>query len=67
MQILGSIPNADVGKVSVIMSVMSRLTVSQQLADIWLKVGVGQLLLYSSQLPKLQQKVAVWENFVHIL
>lgn len=63
MQILGSIPNADVGKVSV----MSRLTVSQQLADIWLKVGVGELLLYSSQLPKLQQKVAVWENFVHIL
>lgn len=49
MQILGSIPNADVGKVSVIMSVMSRLTVSQQLADIWLKVGVGELLLYSSQ------------------
>ena len=49
------------------MSVMSQLTVSQQLADIWLKVGVGELLLYSSQLPKLQQKVVVWENFVYIL
>ena len=67
MQILGSIPNADVGEVSVIMSVMSQLTVSQQLADIWLKVGVQELLLYSSQLPKLQQKVVVWENFVYIL
>lgn len=67
MQILGSIPNADVGEVSVIMSVMSQLTVSQQLADIWLKVGVWELLLYSSQLPKLQQKVVVWENFVYIL
>ena len=49
------------------MSVMSRLTVSQQLAEIWLKVDVGELLLYSSQLPKLQQKVAVWENFVYML
>ena len=67
MQILGSIPNADVGEVSVIMSVMSQLTVSQQLADIWLKVDVRELLLYSSQLPKLQQKVVVWENFVYIL
>lgn len=67
MQILVSIPNADVGEVSVIMSVMSQLTVSQQLADIWLKVGVRELLLYSSQLPKLQQKVVVWENFVYIL
>ena len=35
MQILGSIPNADVGKVSVIMSVMSRLTVGRHLAESW--------------------------------